>query len=141
MGYIPGRITILDDKQTKKQLEEPEHDESVMPGSIPISMYPEEAGYLFTQSNQEDSEDSIYGDNDEEGVFSFNGSGYEINKRKNGDYNALYDTFIIKNGFVQFRTKLIGEAPLYIIILEGTDIKFRDTSTLEVYKYFKIIEN
>ena len=132
-----GVITTLSNDETNKQMEECEHTECINGGSIPISQYPEEFGHLFSYQTYENTECS---DDQDQGYFSFNGTGYEIYERKNGYYNALYDTFILKNNILQFRTKLIGEPALYVIRIEGLNIKCRDTSTLDVYKNFNIVE-
>lgn len=142
-----GKIIKLPEKDSKKQNEEIEFDDYYS-NSIPLSLYPEEQGYLFsnekiTNVNIADNFfDGEYEDQfDSYSEFLFYGNDFPIHVRKNGYYNALYDTFIISNDNILFRTKLIGEPPLYIIVINTDDntIKFRDTTNFEYYTSYKIV--
>lgn len=124
-NYSTGSITkINEDSQYDEQ--EFENQQS---GSIPLSMYPEEGGYMFTEP------DFDYKDEDE-GQFHFLGSGVDIFERTNGYYNALYDTFINdSDNTTYFRTKLMGEPPLYIVIIRDNKLFFRDSCRENLWEY------
>jgi len=70
-------------------------------------------------------------EDDETSYFTFynnsNDNGINIENRENGDILSLYDTLIYQNSTNIFRSKLIGDAPLYILKLyDNGTIQFRE---------------
>lgn len=127
-----GSITIVDEEKQSQEIEYENYQSS----SIPLSMYPEEKGYMYTELN------NLNDDDDDESIFTFMGEGIKVYIRDNENYNSFYDTFINKNQKTIFRTKLIGEPPLYVLTIENNIIYFRKSSNYNFpTKKFKIKNN
>jgi hypothetical protein len=130
-----GYIIDIDRKKTKQDVsimsddEDDEYDFDPY-GAVSDKFYPEEHNYMF----------SIPAQNHQDVKFYFCKRPYVKNisivKRTNGDINALYDTFIYKNDKCIFRTKLIGDPPLYVISIHGNNLFFREICVLDNIKMF-----
>lgn len=60
--------------------------------------------------------------------------------RLNGDILALYDTFLYKDGNNIFRSKLVGEVPLYILKLHETgEVYFRNICNKNIEKEYRFV--
>lgn len=60
-------------------------------------------------------------------------------ERNNGDVNALYDVFIYHKNKCSFRSKLIGEPPLYVVKVYSDYINLRDIYDIHNSKSYKIV--
>lgn len=112
-----GQIKKLSTKETKNQQQDIEYD--IPTSEIPLSHYFEKQGLFFKD------EIKTYDDFSEEyEEFHFLEStkfNIPIYEKKNGYYNAVYDTFIKINNETEFYSRLVGAPPLYVITLEKTD--------------------
>lgn len=109
------------------------YDENDPFGSVSDRFYVEEKDYMFSISVEDYSLSQFYF------CKRLGTDNFLINKRKNGDINALYDTFIYNNDKCLFRSKLIGEPPLYVVKVYPHHINLRDIYDIDYSKNYKIL--
>lgn len=132
--------SIIDPDFDDNDSDAEDYDDSNFCGVVHEKYLPEENGYLFSIPTDDFMTSKFY--------FCQNGShDIKINERNNGDILSLYDTFLYNgnqdNGVCIFRTKLVGEPPLYAIRIYKNIICCRNICDLGIdKKYFiKMIDN
>lgn len=102
-------------------------------GSVSDKFYIEEKNYMFNISAIDHSYSKFYF------CKSFNCPQVSVLNRKNGDNEALYDTFIYNdNNECCFRTKLVGEPPFYVVRISKHGIEMRDIYDISRTRSYKV---
>jgi len=118
-GYIQKDPSYKPEENKEKDDNEYDSDDS----DAYHKYYYEEKGYLYTVPNFDDKLDDSW--------FHFchlsSMCDIPIHKREFGDILSLYDTYIIKDNAVIFRSKLMHEIPLYILKIYTDHVSFRET--------------
>ena len=116
---------------------EDEGAEDVDPyGSVDEKYYPEEKGYFYSIPTDDYIQSRFFFCQSHNNIIP-------INKRNNGDVLALYDTHLYDDSNnLSFRSKLLGEPPLYIVkIYKNGIITYRETCNVEGNKHYYLFLN
>lgn len=107
-----------------------DYDENVY-CSVDDDIYYEEKNHYYSISTKNLSATKFY--------FCSTGANVDIFKIKDSNILALYDTFVFTNNDCIYRSKLLGEPPLYVLkVYNNGNIGFRDMCS-STDKYYKII--
>ncbi len=107
-------------------------------GTVNEKYFPEEKDYLFSVPAKNHMKKKFYFCKLSDNI------NIQVNNRNNGDINALYDTFIYQDNKCKFRSKLLGEPPLYVLRVYEDRIEFRniyDTNNIQKYNLSFVNEN
>ena len=122
-----------DNDQYDDSDEDEYQDENDPYGAVGDNYYIEEKDYMFSVPTSDYYTPQFY-------FCKLSGSNdIPVNDRNNGDVKALYDAFMYDENKCIFRSKLIGEPPLYVVKIYDNYINQRDIFDIHTSKSYKVV--